>query len=234
MADTQLQIINKVQRRLRETETASVSTSEYSQLLGDFLNDIIGEMNEYDWLQFYANESVDMIIGTHTYTLTAPANAVLSYVENTPLVTLTESDSDTTGKQLIQLHPEAMALCLMDQSAPDDDEPVYFSLSPSPTADSQILTVYPAPASADNNVTLRFWTPQAELAVDGTADNTTIYLSERALYLGTLWLALNERGEELGEPGGVASLRYDNAKRDAMGYDIAMRGRTNQYEMYRD
>jgi hypothetical protein len=96
-----------------------------------------------------------------------------------------------------------------------------------------VLTVYPAPLSADNNVTLRFWTPQPELAVDGTDDSTAVYLQERALYLGTLWLALNERGEELGEPGNATLTRYDQAKRDAMNYDIAMRGRTNQYEMYR-
>jgi hypothetical protein len=231
---TQLQLVNKVQRRLRETETASVSTSDYSQLLGDFLNDIIGEMNEYDWLQLYANEAVDMVVGQHTYTLTANAASVLSYVGNTPIAYLTESDSDTLGKQLIQLHPEAMAQCLAAQSAPDDDEPVYFSLAPSPTADTQILTVYPAPASADNNVTLRFWTPVAELEVDGTDDSTVIYLNERALYLGLLWLALNERGEELGEPGGVAESRWIRAKHDAEYADAQMRERTNQFEAYRD
>lgn len=230
---TQLQLINKVQRRLREDETTSVVTTDYAVLLADFLNDIIGEMNEYDWLQLYANESVDMIVGTHTYVLTAPANAVLSYVENMPLAALTVDDADTTGTQMTQLHPEAMAQCLLVQSAPDDTAPVAFSLSPSPTADAQILTVYPAPASADNNVTLRFWTPQPELAVDGTDDEVEIFLNERALYLGTLWLALNERGEEMGEPGGMATTRYDQAKRDAMHYDTAMRGRTNQYELYR-
>jgi hypothetical protein len=230
---TQLEIINQVQRRLRETETISVSTTDYSVLLADFLNDIIGEMNEYDWLQMYANEAVDMIVGTHTYALTAPAAATLSYVGNTPLVTITENDADTTGAGMIQLHPEAMAACLMGQSAPNDVQPSCFSLSPSPSADTQILTVYPAPASADNNVTLRFWTPQAELAVDGTADSTELLLSSRTLALGVLWMALNERGEEMGEPGGVAERRYERAMSEAVSADAAMRGRTNQYEFYR-
>lgn len=231
---TQLSLVNKVMRRLREDEVASVDTTDYSVLIADFLNDIIGEMNEYDWLQLYANETVDMVVGQHAYTLTAPASATLSYVGNAPLVVWTEDDADTAGKALIQLHPEAMAQCLLAQSAPDDDTAVYFSLSPSPTADTQILTVYPAPASADNNVTLRFWTPQPELEVDGTADATVIYLNERALYLGTLFLALNERGEEMGEPGGVAFMRYDHAHQESVMIDTGMRGRTNQYEWYRD
>jgi hypothetical protein len=231
---TQLAIINKVQRRLRETQTSSVATTEYSVLLGDLLNDIFGDMNEYDWLQQYANESVDMVVGQHTYNLAAGEMSVLSYVENMPLASLNSNDSDTQGRQLIQLHPEEMASWLMSESAPDDDEPAYFSLSPSLTAHRQILTVYPAPLSADNNVTLRFWTPQADLAVDGTDDNTEIVLNARALYLGVLFLALNERGEELGEPGGLAELRYEAARRDSMQADQAMRGRTNQYEMYRD
>jgi hypothetical protein len=49
-----------------------------------------------------------------------------------------------------------------------------------------------------------------------------------------LFYCLNERGEEMGEPGGVAEGRAIAALENAIENDRIRASRSNTYEMYRD
>ena len=49
-----------------------------------------------------------------------------------------------------------------------------------------------------------------------------------------LFLAFNERGEEMGEPGNMAERRYATSLVDAIDADVQRTGRTNRLEFYRD
>jgi hypothetical protein len=65
-----------------------------------------------------------------------------------------------------------------------------------------------------------WYAPQAELAIDGSDDSTQIILPERMIYLKALWLAANERGEEMGEPGSILEIQANNALAAALELDM--------------
>jgi len=59
-------------------------------------------------------------------------------------------------------------------------------------------------------------------------------MPHRPVYLGALYLALNERGEEMGEPGGKAEQRYRVALNSAIEADQKAKVRSEEYEAVRD
>lgn len=231
---TQLEIINQVQRRLRESSTASVSTTEYSKLLGDFLNDIIEDVcNAHDWQQLESTISTNISSATDTYAITGTTNlSTLRYLGNCPQVFIYDDADDTLGYPLIELNPQLFQAYYSEGWTATADPP-YFKVTASNTADNQVIQLLPAP-SATRVLKTTFWTPVSSLEVDGTDDDTDIFLPTQPLVLGVMYLALNERGEELGEPGNMAEMRYYNSLSSAIYTDMQARGRTNSYEMYRD
>lgn len=96
----------------------------------------------------------------------------------------------------------------------NDPFPLYWTWKP--TTDGMRVAIWPAP---DNDlIEYRFdmHVPQGPFELDGTDDNTEVTVPWRPLYLGGLFLALNERGEEMGEPGNIAERRYRDALLDAI------------------
>jgi hypothetical protein len=79
-----------------------------------------------------------------------------------------------------------------------------------------------------------FWTPAPQLAVDGTTDATEVLLPDRPIFLLALMTALNERGEEIGEPGNLAERKFVNALSAAIERDIQAAGKAERYEWRRD
>lgn len=68
---TYLELVNSVLRRLREDEVTTVSESDYSRLIGDFVNDAKRLVEDsWDWTGLRQEESITTIAGTNTYTLT--------------------------------------------------------------------------------------------------------------------------------------------------------------------
>lgn len=233
---TQLSIVNRVQRRLRDTITASVGTSAYSALLGEFLNDIIQQVSQnYDWRQLESDVSITVSSGTSAYDLTGTTGRSTIRRDHcdVPMVWRFDDGSDATGARLAMLNSDEMYRRQQENTDSTSDDPYYFSLRAQDDAAPLEITLWPEP-SATRTIKARVWTPPADLAVDGTDDATVIYLPEYVLYLGTLWLALDERGEEVGEPGGKAHERYLNALGEAEFTDSLNRQLTNEYESYRD
>ncbi len=57
-----------------------------------------------------------------------------------------------------------------------------------------------------------FYVPQEDLSTSDNTDATTeITLPTLPVIMGAVYYALNERGEEIGEPGNVAERRYVQA-----------------------
>jgi hypothetical protein len=86
-------------------------------------------------------------------------------------------------------------------------------------------------ASAARTWRTHWYIPQAELALDGTDDSTDLDLPERPLFLRTLFYALNERGEEMGEPGGLIEQKASVAAAAAMEIDMQIQKKTNEKDM---
>lgn len=68
---TYLNLVNSVLRRLREDEVTTVSESDYSRLVGDFINDAKRLVEDaWDWTALRSTYTFDTVAGTNTYSLT--------------------------------------------------------------------------------------------------------------------------------------------------------------------
>lgn len=86
---TYLELVNAVMRRLREDEVTTVDESDYSKLIGDFINDAKRLVEDaWDWTALRASHTITTVSGTPTYTLTGfgtrgKVNQVLNETDNT-------------------------------------------------------------------------------------------------------------------------------------------------------
>ena len=68
---TYLNLVNSVLRRLREDEVTTVAESDYSRLIGDFVNDAKRTVEDaWDWTALRSTHSFDTVVGTNKYSLT--------------------------------------------------------------------------------------------------------------------------------------------------------------------
>lgn len=68
---TYLQLVNSVLRRLREEEVTTVDESDYSKLIGDFVNDAKRQVEDaWDWTALRNTYTLTTTSGTSTYALT--------------------------------------------------------------------------------------------------------------------------------------------------------------------
>lgn len=68
---TYLQLVNSVLRRLREEEVTTVDESDYSKLIGDFINDAKRQVEDaWDWTALRNTYTITTASGTSTYALT--------------------------------------------------------------------------------------------------------------------------------------------------------------------
>lgn len=68
---TYLQLVNAVLRKLRETEATTVDESDYSKLIGDFVNDAKRLVEDsWDWSALRTTHNITTVAGTNLYSLT--------------------------------------------------------------------------------------------------------------------------------------------------------------------
>lgn len=68
---TYLSLVNAVLRRLREEEVATVADTDYSNLIGDFVNDAKRQVEDaWDWTALRTTTTITTIAGTEKYSLT--------------------------------------------------------------------------------------------------------------------------------------------------------------------
>ncbi len=68
---TYLNLVNSVLRRLREDEVTTVDESDYSRLIGDFVNDAKRQVEDaWDWSAIRSTFDITTANGTSTYSLT--------------------------------------------------------------------------------------------------------------------------------------------------------------------
>ena len=68
---TYLQLVNAVMRRLREDEVTTIDESDYSKLVGDFVNDAKRQCEDaWDWTGLRTTFAITTVANTSTYSLT--------------------------------------------------------------------------------------------------------------------------------------------------------------------
>lgn len=251
---TQLELVNRLLRRLREDSVTGTTDNNYARLLAEIVADSYEEVasDDHMWEAFKHRTHVDITAGTNKYELTRTVanggnvrnsdgrvpktSSELQWINgDCPEAWLYESDSDDEPDVLIFLTPEAFRRIKGLDRDDTEDDPIYFTVYPEfdGTNERLYLELFPEPA-ATRVVELYFWTIPDRLKSDGTTDGDTILGPERVVYQLAMMYALNERGEELGEPGNLAERRYIKAMRAAIEKDIDSGGRGDRYEWRRD
>lgn len=243
---TLVQVVNRVLRRLREDTVAALSTSSYARLIGEFVSEVHQEVALiHDWGNGYKDVVFDCAVGQSVYDLTAdvdgggdvisggsvtnensePQARFAGYVYNT--------SSSTEPRSRLPLAATDYFNAKKNEDRDAQNTPCYVDLRLKADGTGYEAELYPIPNST-YRIRLPMWIPENELVTDGTDDNTAIRLPTRPIVLGAFYLALNERGEEMGEPGNIAERRYYDAIAAAIEADTKARQLTNRYDWYRD
>lgn len=200
---TYLQIVNKVLTKLREDTVTSVTYNTYSSLIGEFVNDAKKEVeNSWDWAVLRTGVSFSSSIGVRTYNIASSTNedSRLVYDENDRPMAF-----DVTSGTPIQLdeyvEDRLQREFLLQYPAQTIEQPGCFSLT---QLGSGFQVNFLESPTTVRNYTFYFIIPQEELSANGD----TCSVPWRPVRDLALMYALDERGEEIGEPGGRAERRY--------------------------
>lgn len=248
---TQLKLVNNVLARLREDAVASVADNAYAQLIAMFINDGVREVTEaYDWSSLLHTIKVAVVDGTLEYDLTAlvasggnvddtgrvtTADSMLRFDSaGRPIAFLYDDSADTDANVQLKLITEddRNYKALLDTSEAQVD-PNCFSLPMAASGDGYLIRFWPEPDAA-RELRITFWTPQADLAIDGTDDATSVIVPNQAVEAYAHMRAANERGEEIGEPGNILEAFYYRLLGGAIEAAMSADMRSNRYESRRD
>ena len=200
---TYLQLINAVLRRLREDEVSSYDQSNYSKLIGDFVNEAKREVEDaWNWVQLRSTTQVTTVSGTFRYNLTGVSNRyrVLQVV------------NDTQDYEM-QLAPYKWMNLQFTTGNTQNASPSYYDINGNSSGDPNV-DLYPIPDAA-YIINFNMIVPQS----DFSADDTELVVPSWPVILGAYAKALSERGEDAGTQFAEAANMYQTALSDAIAID---------------
>lgn len=218
---TQLTMVNNILRRLRETEVSSVASTDYSKFIGQLVNDACREMNDmWFWTVNTTSEDTSILSdGTIGYALTSPNDRsfMIRSVKNDKLPMAYDITADEEA-QLTHI-PYTSLLEFRNGfkgTVPTVTQPIRFCVYPNTDGTWQLQL-------EQGSSTARTWRtwwyiPQDDLALDGSANTTTIQLPNHPVELLALYMAQYERGEA--QPGGLEEQKAHIAVASAMEIDM--------------
>lgn len=228
---TYLGLVNQVLTGLREDPVTTVAATSYSSLIGKWINDAKRQVEDaWDWQCLSASTFFNIIPNKLSYDLVNDAgiSTVTSYHKNPDGVTvlLTERarmrydvmvptrpmafDLTTiTPMQLIEYPVDWILRTLFIQpTALTQSQPLFFGLDK--VGRSIVVTLFETPIQV-RNWRMEWCLPQEDLA----NDSDTMLVPWYPVTAIALDIAMNERGEEVGEPGETVMMRaqthIDNA-----------------------
>jgi hypothetical protein len=215
---TYLEVINSVLRRLRETEATTVIDNSYTKLVATYVNDVMKEMrDQWDWngdikeIRWTStagdaaarldNDDATSVVTNAVYP--TQRSAIVYDTRRRPVVV---DVTDATGET--QLWEDNVNDIRRDYNLGNfsTSAPSYFGYE---WGENKGTLWYNSLLDKNRNYRALFYVPQEDLAVtDNTDAATEIQLPSFPVILGAVFYALNERGEEMGEPGNIAERRY--------------------------
>lgn len=202
---TYLQLVNEVLTRLREDPVSSVDDNSYSALVGLWVNDAKRLVEDgWNWQALLTSPSVSILASTQTYAITTLNERARLVFKATP-ESNTPMAYDTTSGDKFQLIYKPYSWIYDQRSLLNTPQtqakPIIFGLRKTPT-DGMLVELFETP-TATRTWTIYFTDPQDDLS-----DNADILLTPYAPIVQiALDYALNERGEEIGEPGTTVQQR---------------------------
>lgn len=228
MATTYKQALNRVLEIIGEdqvTDAATELTSDYHLLIGALMNDVKEQVEDaHNWRALRTTTSVVVSANNQSTALTGAnerSRLVRIYQQHLggyiPLVFDVTDSNDPDPLVEIDLSE----IIYRDTIDPNTrQEPNYFALDNS-SGDGIDVFVYPRPSS-NTTIQVTTVTPQARLAYNSLS--TVISVPVRPIIVGTVWYALEERGEELGVKSMFSEQRFMDALNSAVARDAAEQG----------
>lgn len=189
---TYLQLVNAVLLRLREDDTATVATSDYSALIGKYVNDTKRQVEDaWKWEALYTTLTIPTAAATSTLTLTG--------------IGLRHKDvtiNNTTLRGEMQNVPRQWILDQQQLATITSGQPAYYAWAGNNGTDSKI-EIFPTPDGI-YSLKINGYVPQVDLSAD--ADILTI--QSEAVIAGAYARAVVERGESGGLDSSEAYALY--------------------------
>lgn len=201
---TYLQLINKVLIRLREDQVATSTESDYSTLIGEFINKAKETVEDaWTWHRLRTTIRVTTSSGVYSYALTDAGDSFR----------LLERDSDggpdvlddTHDSWLERASSSAWMTLMLNQNVAQTSIPYWFDFNGYDSNGDPIVDLYPIPDST-YNINFQMYIPQSEL----TADATKLIVPWRPVLELAHIFAVHERGEN----GGPLSVDLERWERD--------------------
>lgn len=194
-----LQIVNKVLRRLRETEVTSVEQTKYSKLIGQLVNTTKSEVEKaWNWQHLRGTSTVNTAPGVFRYSLSGVSQGFV----------LLDVINDTKNFFLKQATSSQMNEWYLIDPVPQG-EIEYFHINGYDNNGNPVVDFYPVPDDAQV-IHFNIVAPQGELE-----NNTdTSYVPWELLYLGAYVRAVEERGEDGAVSASRAFLEYQSRLSD--------------------
>lgn len=246
---TLLEITNRVLKRLRETQVASLVTDDYALLVADFVAQVYEEVGQqHDWSAFYGVTEFDCVVGQTTYDLTATTptgdvvvGTMVTNEKSEPVVTpktgwsgyIYEDEDSRYPRAEIWLTEPSYLRRRQLEDRNTNNLPCYITFSMKPNGEGLLAEIHPKP-NQPYRVRLPMFTPPDPILADAGDDNVELILPWRVIFAGALMLTLNERGEEIGEPGNLAEQKYYDLLSKAIEADNRTREVTNRYDWIRN
>lgn len=211
---TYLNLVNSVLRKLREDEVTNVSDTDYSTLVGDFVNLVKEEIEvAHKWNVLRDTIQVTTSSGTWQYALTGSG----------AFARIVDVWNDTEDHWLKYIPGPRMTEYL--NTAPTtNDSPTWYNINGLDASGDLVVDLYPVPNATE---TINFNIVQPETELSANTDSTE--LPTRAIVLGAWAMAVSERGEDGGLSYDELQQRYMNALADAIAIDAGHQ--EDEYDM---
>lgn len=204
---TFLQLINKVLVKLRETQVSANDESEYSSLIGVFINEAKREVEDaWQWTALRTNKTVSTVASQYS------GYAITGALDRFHILRVWNDTDDFQMSVVPDEYIDRVNLTSTVQSA----APCYYRMSGADSNGDPTFDVFPTP---DGVYTLNFRmvVPQDDLS----ADADTLTIPWRPVVQKAYSLALGERGEDGGIPFSEADAHYEKMLSDAISQDAA-------------
>ena len=186
---TYLNLVNNVLRRLREDEVASVTSTTYSKMVGDFVNDAKKIVEDaWDWSGLRTTLTVTTSAGTFNYILTGSQNKIklLDVINDTSNVFMKYQTQHWFNNTYLNQDPVS-------------GSPEYYTFNGVDSNGDTQVDLYPKP---DGVYTLRFNCIQRNPDLSSNTDDLIIP-SQPVIHMAVALLA-----RERGETGGTSAAEY--------------------------
>jgi len=206
---TYIQIINAVLRRLREDQVSAPSDTEYSTLIGDFVNEAKREVEDaHKWHSLRTQITVTTASGTSQYALTGAGNRF-------KMVDPKRWAYDATNKNYVvpKSSKKVKEMLLED---PSYGRPYAYYIEGKDASGDPYVNFYSTP-NGIYSINFEVVVPQADLS----SASTVLTVPEYPVILSAYAKALMERGEDNGTTHGGAVNTATVALSDAIALDAA-------------